>query len=468
MTAMRLQRWLRRQIDFLGSGRLAVVLLAVLLILVALYLFLPQPDQGEEALLRWVERTGWLGASCRALGLTDIRHSWLLYAAYGLLFVNLSICMIRRSRVALRACRLPDYPPAVSGFSLHHQIIAAGLEPAHVRKFLVKRGYRSLVDGQAVYGLRGRFAVLGHWLFHMSLLALMAVGAFVALSPDPFRGTIGIGEGESFDMGSAHFLTSSAPGVADLPDLSFRVDAVHVSTEGADVRHFDTLLTLPDGDQLNTGINRPYRQAPYQVMAHGFGYMPGWVIVNPRGRMLRGAWVKLVPFPLDQWDSFDIGGDGNTVYVRFHPDGPRDDDRNGNGSQSRHDPMFEARILWKGERLHEGMLAPGERVLLGDGTEFFFLPEIRRYAMLDIMQERGHALVFACLASMILGLVIRYARIRKEILVQVGGGSPHVLQVYGRSEILADLFAEELERLAGELANPRLDPVDQEGLACTR
>jgi hypothetical protein len=50
---------------------------------------------------------------------------------------------------------------------------------------------------------------------------------------------------------------------------------------------------------------------------------------------------------------------------------------------------------------------------------------------------------------MILGLVVRYARLRKEIVVGIQGGA---LEVAGHSEILENLFAEELDRLVGELA----------------
>ena len=83
------------------------------------------------------------------------------------------------------------------------------------------------------------------------------------------------------------------------------------------------------------------------------------------------------------------------------------------------------------------------------GIEFFFLPEVRRYALLNVIEERGQAAVFSCFAIMIGGLLCRYGRIRKEIVVQVGDDS---LRLYGRGEIFEHLFAEELDRLAAESA----------------
>jgi uncharacterized small protein (DUF1192 family) len=52
---------------------------------------------------------------------------------------------------------------------------------------------------------------------------------------------------------------------------------------------------------------------------------------------------------------------------------------------------------------------------------------------------------------MISGLLLRYGRIRKEIVVRVGDDS---LRLYGRGEIFEHLFSEDLDRLSAELAKP--------------
>jgi hypothetical protein len=112
-------------------------------------------------------------------------------------------------------------------------------------------------------------------------------------------------------------------------------------------------------------------------------------------------------------------------------------------------PKFVARIVWRGETVYNGLLEPEQRVPLRDGLEFFFLSEIRRYGLLEVIQEQGHVALFTCFGSMILGLAIRYVRIRKEILVQrVAGG----LEVFGQGEIFESLFAEEFDQLTDALA----------------
>jgi hypothetical protein len=448
--ARSVRRSLARLVALLSSGRLAVWLLAILAVVVGLYLWIPQPLLGEEALVeRWVEANGVIGAACRLLGLTDVLHSWVFWGPYALLVVNLSFCMSRRLGAILATCRLPDRPPPVLP-SWQRRRIESGADAPGVVRCLRRRGYWTQILDGAVYGLRGRFARLGHWVFHTALLALLVGGMLVALAPDPFRGSVGIGEGEPFDLHSSQFLITDTPVRPELPPLRFTVEEIDVLPDGEDVRRFDVRVRDSEGERGSTGINRPYRRPPYQVMAHGFGFMPGWVIVNQRGKQLRGAWVKLVPFPLERWDSFPLAGDDSTLEVRFYPDYERSGDEERTRSQELLNPKFRVRAVWRGEPVYEGLLEPGQRVPLGpEGKEFFFVPEIRKYGIVLVIEEQGYGMVLAGIIVMILGLVFRYARLRKEIVVRIDGGA---LEVAGHGELLENLFSEELDRLAAELA----------------
>jgi hypothetical protein len=440
---------------------LTVWLLAILAITLCLHLFLPQRSEvGTAVLQQWAEEKGRWGRLCHTIGLTDVLHSWPFWGPYALLIVNFALCMIRRIRSAVDALRFPEHPPRPAPSWLRREVEVEGSEVTLVAESLRKRGYRTLVSERTVYGLRGRFAVLGHWLSHLAVLVLLVGGAFATAAPDPFRGTVGVGEGEPFDVHHAPYLAANAPPRPDLPGLRLEMERIDVVTEGDDVRGFEATVSTSAGERATIGINRPYRERPFQVLVHGFGYMLGWVIVDPGGRMLNGAWVKLVPFPLEQADSFPLGPKWSRVHVRFHPDTEREGDGDHSGTRELRDPKFEVRVVWRGEEVFEGLIAPEQRVRLEADKEFFFLSDIRRYGMLDVIEERGHALVFACLAIAILGLTIRYVRMRKQILVQVGDGS---LEIFGYGEILENLFAEEFARLAEELSGTNPDSGDQGG-----
>lgn len=433
---------------YLASGRLTVWLLAALAVALGVYLFVPQEGEtGARALEFWIEQQGVVGQLCRTLRLTNVMHTPFIWGPCLLMFVNLVLCMIRR-RATLGLCRFPEDPPQPGPSWLHREVAAAEIESARVSELLRREGYRTLVDGDRIYGLRGRFAILGHWIFHLALLALLIAGTAVALAPPRFRCSMGVGEGEPFDLHTFPLLTFNQPVHPDLPTLQFQVDEIEAIIDGSDVRRFEADVSTPEGESDSIAINRPFRRAPYQVMLHGFGYMAAWAIADERDRKVSGAWVKLIPFPLERSDTFPIGRRDSSAHVRFFPDHESEGENNRTRSQELRNPRFAARIVWRGETVYNGLLAPDQRVPLGGGFEFFFLPEVRKYALLEVIEERGYASVFGCLVFMILGLAIRYVRIRKEILVQrVGGG----LRVFGHGETFESLFAEEFAHLADAL-----------------
>jgi hypothetical protein len=463
MSSSRIECWLRRQYAFIASGRLTVWLLAILVLVLGVYLFIPQQGQASaRALERWIEQKGLVGQLCHALGLTDVLRSAFFSGTCGLMFVNLLLCMIRRVRSTLGLFCFPERAPLALPGWLRREIGVPVLGQERIAELLREQGFRTLVDGGRVYGLRGRFAIAGHWLFHLGLLALLVVGAFVALAPDPFRELVGVGEGELFALHASPLLSTSEPVPPELPDLRFQMGEIEALTEGTQVRHFEAHIATPAGERASIGVNRPFRQAPYQVMVHGFGYMAGWVIADDRERMVNGAWVKLAPFPLGRSDNFRIGSGESSVRVRLYPDHERDGEKHRSRSYELENPRFTARIMWRGEMVYDGLLEPEQRVPLEEGLEFFFLSEIRRYTLLEVIQERGHAAVFACLGAMILGLAIRYFRIRKEILVHRVG---EALEIFGHGEIFENLFAEDFDQLVDTLASASPRSEDPRGSA---
>jgi len=443
--------WPWRLYAVVASGRLAVALIATLVALLLVYLLVPQNSSaGAESVRAWVARTGAAGRAVDAVGLTDVRRSLVLWIALGLLFANLFFCMIRRLRSAILTARMPERAPVVTPHWTERSVRARSAAPEELSGLLRHRGYSVRRFDGGVYGVSGRFAHFGSWIFHTGILALMVAGALVALRPDPFRGAAGVGEGESFDIHTSAFLGTNAPVAESLSPLAFEVENVEVATEHDDVRAFETRIVTEAGGRAAIGVNRPYRAAPYQVLGIGFGYMPGWAIVDRRGRMVRGAWVKLAPFPHDAEETIAIGPRTSSVRFRFLPDGEDTDGAGPGGGREPGKAAFRAKVELRGNVLHDGLLAPGERVKLEEGLWFFFLPDVRRYALLEIREEAGHAGVFASFGVIIAGLFLRYGRIRKEVLLRSEGGLVHA---FGRSEILESLFEEEMDSLAAAMSS---------------
>jgi cytochrome c biogenesis protein ResB len=140
MSSSRLGRWLWRQYAFIASGRLTVWLLAILVLVLGVYLFIPQQGEASaRALERWVEQKGLVGQLCRALGLTDVLRSAFFSGACGLMFINLLLCMIRRVRSTLGLFRFPERAPLASHDWLRREITAAALGEERIAELLRER-----------------------------------------------------------------------------------------------------------------------------------------------------------------------------------------------------------------------------------------------------------------------------------------------------------------------------------------
>lgn len=318
-----------------------------------------------------------------------------------------------------------------------------------------------ITDG-AVYGLRGRFAAVGHWVFHFGLLVLVVGSLLGARGGRPFRAAAVLGEGEPFDLHESDLLGSTEPISEELAPLRFTLDKIDAGTEGLEVRRFDATMVAPGGSTAMMGINRPYRVSPYQVLAQGFGYMPGWVIVDARDRMLKGAWLKMAPFPYEGEEIIRIGPRTSDVAVTFYPDHDLQDGEDVSRTYDLRNPRFKARVRLRGETLFDGLLAPGQRVPLDEGRSFFFLEDIRMYGIFDVVRDQGYGVIFAGFGVTTLGLLVRYGRIRKEVLAKT---TPSGLRVSGKSEMLDSLFREEMDSLIEEMVGSAPDLRPQESRA---
>jgi len=440
---------LNRAVAFLASGRVAVWVMTALLLLLIAFGVVPQFEATSPDLAVWLEDNPVLGPILHGMELTDVRRSVLFYAAYALLMVNLSLCMVRRAIPVLRSARAPRTPPMVTPDWLSRRVPGAGLEAA--RAVLRARKYHLLEHEGALYGLRGRFALAGHWTFHVGMLLLIYAGAVLTYAPDPFRGRLGVGEGEVVDIHRTPFLVHNQEGATSwfapehLPPLSFQLESLHWTAAEGEVREIEATLIDAEGQRHDVGINRPYRHYPFQVMLDSMGFMPGWVLER-NGLLLSSAWVKLPSAPGDQADAFSLGFHGMVARVVFEPDITR---RTYLEHSEPTKPAFVIEILQGEERLFKGMVAPGQTITLDrKGTTFRILPEIRRYALMEVVKEGEHRPIFAFFFVMIIGLGIRYWKIRKEVVVREDGIG---LLVAGRTEMHPHLFAEELEAMVAEI-----------------
>lgn len=424
-----------------------VVLLALYVVWLGIYLALPQLRSAPPAEVdAWLENAGLRGHIARTLGLLDVAGNPGLWLTHGLFVANLIAGMTRRFRWVRRSIRLPRELPAASRFPWRHTI-ATPLSPDQVEAELVRRGYRTLRRQGMVYGLRGRVAAVGHMVFHIGFIVLFAGMVALSVGRKPIEAFAWIGENEAFDLHQSWLPYRSRPIATDDEPLRLVLGNVQAELrEGGRVDGFAAEVVRDDGRRATVAINQPFRSGRYLMIPSAFGFMVGWVVLTRDDRMVDGGWVKLMPFPEDSMRArVELPGQGRVAFVALanEPDGARE-----KGHDTSRYWGYRSHITWRGRKIYDGILTPAQSVDLDEERRFRFLPEVREYVVFRIREERGFGLVVLAFAIMILGLVVRYARTRKEVLAICRDDRS---EVCGRTEILPALFKEEMEDLVAKL-----------------
>ena len=210
--------YLTRLWRFLGSTRVAVVLLVAVVLGALVGTLLPQltPDTAADpaASARWLttaqEKYGLLFGLYRALGLFDVYHSPWFLALIAALILNTIVCTVDRLRVLLRAVtarpRIEQadvfYERMPNCISLPVASVEQGEQA--LRRVLGRRRYHVLAERQSgvtyLFAERNRLARLATLVTHTSLVLLLF--GFLWSGWGGWRErAVALGPGQIYDVG---------------------------------------------------------------------------------------------------------------------------------------------------------------------------------------------------------------------------------------------------------------------------
>jgi hypothetical protein len=322
------------------------------------------------------------------------------WAVYGLLLVNTGTCLWRR-RAALRRDlgKRPQYRDRPPGWEYE---LPPNTGPNEARRLLRKAGYR-VRDGESLEGVRGRWAVLGSYLFHGSFFFL-GLGFLLTFT---FRAetVLRVAEGEIPELAPQFVVRGITP--------EFWQDRLLFTRLEAD-------LGWPDGSRSVTRINRPVMVGSSSYLRlSGFGYVPRYELVNREGAVLDSVWVKMNVFPPGLRDWFTIEGYPHRVYMSVDPDPA-------GSSLNLVEPRIDLEVYRGQSRLSRAS------VELGEGVTFeglaIRIAEIRYWGEFSLVRDPGALWVFAGFAIGVLGLILRLPGERSEALYRPGvdGSAPRI------------------------------------------
>jgi hypothetical protein len=434
----------RSLLAVLLSLRTTAVLLAALAALLVLNVALPQQAVDPETYARAVRSSALARFVLERLGLGSVATSPPFLAVLGGFFLNLTAVLVERTGTTLRRVRVA--PPAeaqVAALLAAPAALAGPATPdagARAEKVLRQLGYRTLAVGErAVWGVKHRFALLGFPLFHAAFFLLFA--GSIQLYLTRHVATLLAVEGQPVSTALAA-VARAAPLGPPAP-VNLLVERVDMRLEDGKPIDLRARIALEgEGEAALSRINSPAVWGPLTVLVEGAGVAPVLWLTDARGftvdRVLTPA-----AHPRNLPVEVPLSG-GLQVTLKPIPLGPSFPERAALGSAP-----LRIRVRAGGKDAFEGEVRPGEAIHVGDLT--LRVPELRYWASLRLVHERGGGILIGGFVLSIVGIVWRMLLFRRELVV---GWDENGVRIAGRGEFFPARFRDELELARDLLAAP--------------
>lgn len=447
---------MKRLLDFIGSRRFAVYIMALTVAVILLSNLLPKPYILTPSELNTLKRESPVIYSLsERFNVARVTRSPAFIAVTAFLFMSITICTLRRTKRFLE--RLERGEETIDAASLHvsHVFDIAGKGDAEkkVREEL-KAARWGLVEGGGVgrrvyYARKGIHGFWGSAVFHGGMLLVLVGALFSAMTR--FNGNLILAE--RFDMDPGEVLKAVLDEDVNLFPVRYMVmESFKPVYEGNFPVDYTAWIAYKDeyGNLKRRGVkvNEPLRVGTYQFLLSRYGFAPRFVLKNEKGETLTDDVVVLVVITPDQEDSFQLLNGEFVARVRFFPDFYLDA-KNGlprTRSRAPMNPVFSVSIAKNGKDAARGMVPIGGGLDLGKYRLEF--TDLHYWAQFEVSRDRGMPFVTAGFFIIISGLVARLLLNEKNIWVII---SENNIGVGGRARYFPALFEEELKRLAENL-----------------
>jgi cytochrome c biogenesis protein len=442
----RMGTYLTRLWRFLGSTRVAVVLLVVVLLGALVGTLFPQltPDMAADpaASARWLttaqEKYGFLFGLYRAVGLFDVYHSpWFLVLVAALL-LNTVVCTVDRLRVLWKAVTArPRIEHAESFYERmpnHISLRVTSVEQGEqaLRRVLGRRRYRVVAERQDgvtyLFAERNRLARLATLVTHASLV-LLVLGILWSGWGGWRERAVALGPGQIYDVGHGQ-------------NFAVRSDGLEIERypNGQPSDYRAHLAVLEKGAEVmrkTVRVNDPltYRGVAFYLYSYG-----------PAGRV-RATDAKGRPVPLQA----ELGQEGSSGEVTLNFSGE------GDGQEivvPSLDLVMRLVFYYQGPSLFVQATRSGETRPFGAGSirggdslkieDVTFEFALDRYIVLQVVHDPGFKWVILAGFLTMGGLIFSFYFPHKRLWARVTAGE---LWLAGRTERDAMGFEKEFADL---------------------
>jgi cytochrome c biogenesis protein len=496
--------------------RTALILLLLLAVASVVGSLVPQWPNTPDRVLRYLEDHPFWGEVFERAGLFDVFGSWWFVLLTALLFVSLVACLIPRTRSFVRAVRTrPLHAREVDAFRHYAERRVAGTpeDAAGAATALLRRRFwRTARAGTQVAAEKGVLREGGSLLFHWAFL-LILIGVIVGKGTG-FSGFAVIVEGDTWVDARANYDGQLRAG--RFFDGEFTGIGVRLRSFESDFRRsgqpmdFVSRVDLldPRGDLIrrqDIRVNHPAQIEGLRIFQSSFGWAP--VVETARDAdVLTSAPVvtDLAPAPEGvpafamPWRGFvklpsaDGGTPDVAVSFQLYPDSEAFLTSLATGepvAMLRENDPFLRFTVWRGtltdlatnrldtsllRRTATGIVGLGQTASLRTGERFapgasptgltLSFPELRRYSVLQVAEDRGVPIVLLAAILILVGLLPALYDSRRKLWIRAEpDGEGSVLKIGGFALQRKPQFEEEFERLVEAAARAAGGPATPAG-----
>lgn len=438
----------------LTSLKTTAALLVLLALLLLLNVVIPQEAVvGREAFARLAVGSRKAHFFLVTLGLGRMATSPIFLGALALFFLNLMAVLAARAGPTWRRTRpRPRSAAALGAWAATGEGLTGprpeGFGLATVIETLRGFGYpaRRVAEGM-VWGVKHRLAPLGFLIFHLSFFLLCAGGLLLYYTR--FVGVVTLTEGQEHDGAAGSYAeVLRMPPLGGAPTLRFTLEEVEPRFDSGEPVHLGASLRFPRGVRQTARVNHPARWGASTVLVQRAGLAPVLWLQDARGFTLDRVAVAA---PTRGTEAAEVPLSAGELQVEIEPLGPE-------APFPERDQLAAAaltvRVERNGELLFEGPLRPGEAASLGAEGRLV-LEDLRYWAGLLVVSERGGGLLIAGFLLGVTGLVWRLLAYRRELAVV---WDEQTFTLLGRGEYFRDRFREEMEAVFRGLGDNGNDP----------
>lgn len=162
-------------------------------------------------------------------------------------------------------------------------------------------------------------------------------------------------------------------------------------------------------------INKPFNYDGYNILFENSGYSPRFVLKDRDGGVIFNSYINLSN-NIKSEDVFYIKEAGLTLYTRFFPDVFREGTKAGSRSPMTRNPAFGIKVVKRNSPFTDawkGILKKGESARFDNMTLEF--ADLKPYVVIKVVKDPTYWGIFAGWILIILGLLIRYMPMVKQL-----------------------------------------------------